>query len=101
MGIFIYAYLPKGAERFAQASCKGRSVMETFFLVLPFVYIAAFAAVGVVFPAIVFALPLVIMIIAWTIAILLRKKEIWPPGEPYRPRFVKVWSVSPDGVVGR
>ena len=27
----------------------------------------------------------------WLISILLARKEIWPPGERYRPKFVTVW----------
>jgi len=91
LAIFIYTYLPKGIERFAQASCKGRSVTEGFYLTVPFLYIQAFAEIGIVYPAILFALPFVVMIVAWTTAILRRRQEIWPPGEPYRPRIIKVW----------
>ena len=94
MAILIYAYLPNSEDRFAQASCKGRSVMDAFYLLVPFIYIAAFAQVDVAYPAVLFTLPFLIMIAAWIIAILRRKKEIWPPGEPYRPRFIKVWSVD-------
>ncbi|KAF9645470.1 hypothetical protein BDM02DRAFT_511324 [Thelephora ganbajun] len=28
------------------------------------------------------------MVVAWVIAIIIRK-EIWPPGQPYRPHFIK------------
>jgi len=94
LGIFIYAYLPKGIDRFAQASCKGRSVMEFFYLIVPFIYIGVYASDGVVFPLILFLIPVLSMIVAWITAIYFRRKEIWPPGEPYRPHFVKVWSVN-------
>ena len=93
LAIFIYTYLPKAQERFAQASCKGRSVMEFFYLIVPFVYLAAFISVHYIYPLVLFLLPVFAMIAAWIIAIYLRREEIWPPGEPYRPRFVKVWSV--------
>ena len=99
LGILIYAYLPKGADRFAQASCKGRSVMDAFYLIVPFLYIAVFAEFGVIYPAVIFTLAFVLMIATWIVAIFLRKNEIWPPGEPYRPRFLKVWSVNPAFVV--
>lgn len=89
LGIFIYAYLPKGVDHFAQASCKGRSVMESFYLIVPFIYIIALAEFG--YPVVLFVLPIVIMITAWAVAISRKKREIWPLGEPYRPRFVKVW----------
>lgn len=94
LAIFIYAYLPKGIEHFAQASCKGRSVTETFYLIVPFLYIQAYASEGYPGPTILFIIPILIMVAAWIIAILRKKGEIWPSGEPYRPRFVKVWSVT-------
>ena len=99
MGILIFAYLPKDENRFAQASCKGRSVMDAFYLIVPFLYIAVFAEFGVIYPAVIFTLAFVLMIATWIVAIFLRKNEIWPPGEPYRPRFLKVWSVNPACVV--
>ena len=101
LAIFIYAYLPKGVDRFAQASCKGRSVMESFYLIVPFLYIVVYTEAGIAYPLVIFLLPVLSMVIAWIIAIYLRRKEIWPPGEPYRPRFVKVWSVTFAHVVGR
>ena len=101
LAIFIYTYLPRAQERFAQASCKGRSVMEFFFLIVPFVYLVALSSVHYIYPIVLFLLPVVSMIVAWIIAIYLRRKEIWPPGEPYRPRFVKLWSVILVHVVRR
>ena len=98
LGIFIYAYLPKGVDHFAQASCKGRSVTEGFYLIVPFLYMIAYA--GEVYPVVLFTLSLVIMIAAWITAILRKKAEIWPPGEPYRPRFVKVWYVTFSPLTG-
>ena len=94
LAIFIYAYLPKGVDRFAQASCKGRSVMETFYLIVPFIYIWAATSVGVAYPLVLFLIPVLSIIAAWIAAIYLRRRDIWPPGESYRPRFVKVWSVT-------
>ena len=99
LAIFIFAYLPNANERFSQASCKGRSVMESFYLIVPFIYMQAFVELGIAFPVVLFVLPIVLLIIAWIVAIFLRRKEIWPPGEPYRPRFLKVWSV--DSARGR
>ena len=29
--------------------------------------------------------------ISWVISIVLARKEIWPPGERYRPKFATVW----------
>ena len=101
LAIFIYTYLPKGIDRFAQASCKGRSVMEFFYLIVPFIYIAVYTDAGIVYPLIIFLVPVLSLVVAWIIAIYLRREDIWPPGEPYRPRFVKVWSVTLPRVEGR
>lgn len=88
LALFIYAYLPRGVRHFAQASCKGRSVTEGFYLTVPFLYLQA---LGEIYLDVLFALPFVILTIAWIAAIVLRREEIWPPGLPYSPRFVKVW----------
>ena len=92
LAILIYSYLPKGAERFAQASCKGRSVTDYFYLIVPLLYLVF--NTDLIYPPIVFALPIILMIIAWVAAISRKKNEIWPQGQPYRPRFLKVWSVT-------
>ena len=95
MAIFIYTYLPKGVRNFAQASCKGRTAIEGFYLTIPFQYLWDWAVLyQVVYPVIIFAVPLATIIAAWIMAIVRKREEIWPPGEPYRPRFVKVWSVT-------
>jgi len=94
LSIFIYAYLPNSSEHFAQASCKGRSVMDAYYLIVPFLYISSSLNVGTAFPVVLFILPFVIMIAAWIIAILRRKDEIWSPDEPDRFPLVKAWSVN-------
>jgi len=92
LAIFIYTYLPKGVEHFSQASCKGRSVTEGFYLTVPFQYIQFWAAeYDLIYPAIIFTIPFVLVTAAWITAIVRKREEIWPPGEPYRPRIVKVW----------
>ncbi|KAF9781538.1 hypothetical protein BJ322DRAFT_1076750 [Thelephora terrestris] len=92
LAIFIYTYLPKGVRNFAQASCKGRTAIEGFYLTIPFQYLWDWAVLyQVVYPVIIFAVPLATIIAAWIMAIVRKREEIWPPGEPYRPRFVKVW----------
>jgi hypothetical protein len=59
LAIFIYTYLPKAVDRFAQASCKGRSVMEFFYLIVPFIYIGVYASEGVVYPLVLFLIPVI------------------------------------------
>jgi len=94
LGLFIFVYLPKGVDRFAQASCKNTSVIESFFLIVPLLFMGVGATAGLIYPVVLFTLIMLSMIVTWIVAIYLRRKEIWPPGEPYRPRFVKVWSVT-------
>lgn len=67
--------------------------MEVFFLFVPFVSLKGIKGDGTIYSvrAVLFAVPFIVMGAAWIIAILRRREEIWPPGEPYRPRFVKVW----------
>jgi len=42
---------------------------------------------------VVIALPLFLIVLAWVTAILLKRDLIWPPGQPYRLNFWRVWSV--------
>lgn len=93
IAILVYAYLPSSHTKFAQEACRGSSVAEGFFLGAPFIYAYALVTVG---PAGILLLFLFLMIpiliaIAWVVAIIRRRKEIWPPGKPWRPRFGKVW----------
>ena len=95
LGIFIYTYLPRSENHFSQPSCKGRSVTEGFYLTVPFLYAQYYAEIlHIAYPAVLLSIPFVFVAVAWTTAILRRKEEIWPPGEPYRPRILKVWSAT-------
>jgi hypothetical protein len=93
VAILIYAYLPQSHTKFAQDTCRGSSIAEGVFLGAPFIFAVALALQG---PAGIFVLFLflsipILIVFAWVVAILRRRKEIWPPGEPYRPKFGKVW----------
>lgn len=91
--ILVYAYLPQQHTKFAQDACKGSSVAESGFLGTPIIFLVVLAesgGVGVLALFIFLMVPIVI-VIAWVVAIVLRRKEIWPPGQPWRPRFGKVW----------
>ena len=75
--IVIYTSLDLTRNRFTQGSCRVITVQEVFGLQglngAPSTVIAAIA------------------VISWVISIVLARKEIWPPGERYRPRFATVW----------
>jgi len=91
--ILIYAYLPPERTKFSQDTCRMMSNAEGAFLLLPIVLVISLAEqgpVGVLYFFMLLAAPILIAV-AWAVAITRRRKEIWPPGEPYRPRFGKVW----------
>lgn len=93
IAILVYAYLPQGHTKFSQDTCRGSSLAELVFLLAPIVAAVGLAlngAAGIFVLFMVLAIPIFI-VIAWIVAIIRRRKEIWPPGKPYRPRFAKVW----------
>jgi len=91
IAILVYAYLPQRYTKFSQDTCRGGSIAEAVFLGAPFVFIWAMATNGFVGIATALLAPPIIVIVAWIFAIFWKRKEIWPPGERYRPRFGKVW----------
>ena len=88
----IYSFVPGNAPRFAQQSCQPRPLVLNFFLITPI-------SVGLgerhekPWLGVVIALPLFLIILAWVTAILLKRDLIWPPGQPYRLNFWRVWWV--------
>lgn len=85
----IYTFLPQNAPHFAQSSCKPRPLLLNFFLITP---ISAAIEEGGERPwiGVVVAIPLLLLVVAWVIAILLKRYVIWPPGEPYHVNFWRV-----------
>jgi hypothetical protein len=77
IAIVIYTSLKSTLNRFAQASCKTLTAQEVFALQGwdggPSIIISMIAA------------------LSWVVSIVLARKEIWPPGERYRPKIVTVW----------
>ena len=75
--IVIYTPLDSTRNRFTQGCCKIVTAQEMLglqgLISVPSIVIAAIA------------------LILWVISIVLAKKEIWPPGERYRPKFATVW----------
>lgn len=88
-GLTVYSFLPENAQRFAQSSCKPQPLLLSFFLMTPI-------SVGIMKkdqkpwlgPTV--ATPLLLIILAWVVAIFLKRHIIWPRGEPYRFNFWKV-----------
>ncbi|KAF9781550.1 hypothetical protein BJ322DRAFT_230258 [Thelephora terrestris] len=89
----IYVYLPQRFTNFAQDSCRGSSAVEAFFLGAPFVYAWALTTLGPAGILILFiflAIPILI-IFAWFVAIIRRRREIWASSGVCCASFGKVW----------
>ena len=89
--ILVYAYLPQRYTKFSQDSCRWYSAAEEFFLGAPFVWAYSLVYFGGRVTLFLFLLIPTFIIAAWAVAIIRRRKEIWPPDQPWRPRFGKVW----------
>ena len=85
----IYSFVPQNASHFAQRSCQSRPLVLNFFLLTP-ISVGFEAGENRPWLAVVVALPLFLIVLAWVTAILLRRHVIWPPGQPYRFNFWKV-----------
>ena len=91
IAILVYAYLPDKYSKFAQDSCRGSTIAEGVFLGAPFIFAWALAVTGSAGVLVAFLMIPILVVVAWIAVIIRRRKEIWPPGKPYRPRFGKVW----------
>ena len=89
--ILVYAYLPQKYTKFSQASCHRTSAAEDFFLGAPIFYALFLMDLRGPVASFLILLILTCIIIAWIIAIIRERKEIWPSDQPWRPRFCKVW----------
>ena len=87
IAIVVYTSLESTKDRFAQKSCFSGTVQRVSFLDvlnpkeigLLFFFLSPELSLGT------------IMTFSWFIAIVLARKEIWPPGERYQPNFATVW----------
>jgi hypothetical protein len=77
IAIVIYTSLKSTQSRFTQGSCRIITAQEVF---------ALRGLIGSP-PVIITA----IAVLSWAFSIVLARKEIWPPGERYRPKFTTVW----------
>ena len=94
----IFYILKPGSEHFAQRSCEKEYSPLVFrgFFFLPIVLITLLfrdrdtreVAGALIFLA---GLPLACVAAAWLFAIIRRRKDIWPAGQPWRFRAYKVW----------
>ena len=97
MAILIYAYLPQRYTEFSQDSCRQSSIAEVFFLGTPFIaaWVLAEGGPSGIFVLFIFLAVPILIVLAWLIAIFLRRDEIWPSGRTgcCDPRYSKVWYV--------
>ena len=77
ISIVVYTSPGLAQGRFTQGSCTTVTAQEMF------------GTEGLINPAAVIIAALAVL--SWPVSIVLARKEIWPPGERYRPRFVAVW----------
>ena len=89
LALTIYSFLPQNASNFAQASCKPQPQLLNFFLITP-ISVGFMERKEKPWLGVVVAIPLLLIVVAWVVAILLKREVIWPRGEPYRFHFWKV-----------
>ncbi|KAF8522715.1 hypothetical protein BU17DRAFT_15407, partial [Hysterangium stoloniferum] len=95
IALAAYTMFPKNQSSFTQISCEQALGWGEFkaFLFLPFVlYVWVTDGTGL-FGHVLLALPVEIVVISWSIAILRSRHDIWPRGERFRFRFRQVWHV--------
>ena len=74
--IVVYTSLGSTLLRFSQGSCSTVTAQEVF------------GIEGFVGPSSIIG---AVAVLSWPVCIIVARKEIWPPGERYRPKFVTVW----------
>ena len=89
IALTVYSFLPQNASRFAQSSCKPQPLLLNFFLITP-ISVGLMKGGQIPWLAVLVATPFFLIILAWVIAILLKRHVIWPRGEPYHFNFWKV-----------
>ena len=87
IGLFVYVALPSHLANFQQQSCEQGSHVVKYFFALPLLIFVDMP----VWNQCLAALPFLLTIIAWVVAIVVQRREIWPHGG-YNPRLLKnVW----------
>lgn len=89
LALTIYSFLPQNTLHFAQSSCKPQPQLLNFFLITP-ISVGLMERKEKPWLGAVVAIPFFLIVLAWVVAILLKRRVIWPRGEPYRPHIWKV-----------
>ena len=97
IALFVYIIMPSD-RRFSQESCLdafekvNKAIIRLFFL-LPFLLFYDFFILSPFLVSFLVLLPILLIALAWFIAICLQRREIWRKGQPFRFHFGKVWLV--------
>lgn len=89
ISIFAYILSASHLSQFSQESCSNLVPVDKSFYVLPFVMFKSVSAVPVLFIPLLAILLLIPL--SWIIGVILQRKTIWPPCEPWQPRFGRTW----------
>jgi len=108
IGLVVYTLLPNHPSHFWQSSCETSPVYNLgnatevpgvpiipvftrYFFFLPILIIIATGYTFGVWVPVLLTLPVQLTAVAWAVAVLRRRRDIWPQGERYTPRFKAVW----------
>ena len=97
IALLTFSLLVPDGRHFAQRSCEGvqqYEILDTIYLA-PFFF---FEIIAVVSPqlAVFIIFPIAATVLAWTLIIVIQRKNIWPQGEKWRPHLSRIWSVLFD-----
>jgi len=108
-GLVIYIIIPTHLSHFAQSDCEQSPVFDSdgpsngptfiqtviqYFLFMPLVFFWAIVEVSK-WGAVIVTIPIQLAVASSVVAILRRRRDIWPRGQGYSPRFATVWYVYP------
>jgi len=91
--IFIYIFQPSPAH-FSQESCEkafdgvDKRVLQYFYVLPVLLFIIATTT-----EKWIVSLPFILTAFAWTVALFLRRREVWRAKEPFRLHFGRLWHV--------
>ncbi|KAF8574313.1 hypothetical protein K439DRAFT_1642290 [Ramaria rubella] len=85
--LWIYIVLPSHLSDFQQESCEPHSHIVKYFYALPLLIVIDMPT----WSQCLTAIPIPLTMLAWIVVIIMRRHEIWPRGEVFRPRFRTIW----------
>ncbi|KAI0071526.1 hypothetical protein K474DRAFT_608040 [Panus rudis PR-1116 ss-1] len=91
VGVLIYVLLPTRISNFSQDSCEEMMNINGLFIA-PILLLGALIRLSPG-PAIIIIVPVCLTVISWVVALILKRKTIWPPGEKWSLHIGRAWSV--------